>query len=48
MNAEKYIGTDVHKETISIAVMNAREASDGIHHRNQGKYHPAVYARAVA
>jgi hypothetical protein len=43
----KYIGMDVHKETISIAVMNG----DGklvmeSHHRNQGEHYSAVYPGA--
>jgi hypothetical protein len=40
----KYIGMDVHKETISIAVMNGeRKSGNGVDHRNQGEHHPAVY-----
>ncbi|HXC42455.1 MAG TPA: hypothetical protein VNY51_02910 [Candidatus Dormibacteraeota bacterium] len=43
MNVKKYVGMDVHKETISVAVMNGEgKAGDGIHRRDQGKHHPAV------
>jgi len=46
MTSTKYIGMDVHKESISIAVMNAAgKASDGMRHRDQGEYHSAVYSR---
>jgi len=46
MTSTKYIGMDVHKESISIAVMNAAgklvmECVIG----DQGEYHSAVYSR---
>jgi hypothetical protein len=47
MNSTKYIGMDVHKETISIAVMNATgKHRDGMRYRDQGEYHSAVHRRA--
>src|SRR5258708_5771852 len=39
----KYIGMDVHKEAIVIAVLNDREAGHGIHPRNQSQQHSAVH-----
>jgi hypothetical protein len=55
-STKKYIGMDVHKESISIAVMNAagkivmecrREDRDGMRHRDQGEHDPAVHRRAA-
>jgi len=46
MTDVKYIGMDVHKETISIAVMNnAGKLLMESHHRNQGGHHSAVLCR---
>jgi hypothetical protein len=39
----KYIGMDIHKETISIAVMNGEGRVVMVDHRNQSKRHPAMY-----
>ena len=44
----KYIGMDVHKEAIVIAVLNEQwEAGDGVHHRNQSQQHSAVHPRST-
>ena len=48
MDNAKYIGMDVHKETISIAVLNAAgklvmECVD----RNQGQHDRSVYPRTA-
>ena len=44
----KYIGMDVHKEAIVIAVQNEqREAGDGVRDRNQSQQHSAVSPRSA-
>jgi hypothetical protein len=44
MKVRKYIGMDVHQETISIAVMAGEgKLVIGTHHRNQGQHHCVVY-----
>ena len=46
MDKTKYIGMDVHKEAISIAVLNfSGKLVSGIRHRNQGQHHSAVFPR---
>jgi len=48
MDSKKYIGMDVHKESISIAVLNfAGKGGDGMLHRDQSEHHSAVYPRAA-
>src|ERR1700722_20169330 len=40
----KYIGMDIHKETISIGGDERRgKSGDGVDHRTQDEHHPAVY-----
>ena len=47
MGSAKYIGMDVHKEAISIAVLNSsRKLVTESHHRNQGQHHSSVFPRA--
>jgi hypothetical protein len=47
-SSAKFVGMDVHKESISIAVMKLRrKASHGVHHRNEGDNHCAVHLRAA-
>ena len=52
MQSVKYIGMDVHKEAISVAVLNSSgQAGDGVHDRNQGHHHsgfPQRIARKFA
>ena len=44
----KYIGMDVHKEAIVIAVLNEQwQAGDGIDCRNQSQQHSAVHPRSA-
>jgi hypothetical protein len=48
MDTTKYVGMDVHTEAISVAVRNsAGKGGDGIHPRDEGKYHSGVYRRAT-
>ena len=45
---KKYIGMDVHKESISIAVMNSTgKIRDGMRHRDEGEHASAVHRRAA-
>jgi hypothetical protein len=39
VNAEKYIGLDVHQATISVAVMYARQGVQGIHPGDESSNH---------
>jgi len=44
----KYIGMDVHKEAIVIAVLSSSgKLVMGVHGRNQGQQHSAVYPRSA-
>jgi hypothetical protein len=47
MDSKKYIGMDVHKESISIAVMNGRKDRDGMCHRDESEHESAVYRWAA-
>jgi hypothetical protein len=48
MESTKYIGMDVHKDTISVAVMNAAgKVVMEIHPGNQGRHPSAVYPWAA-
>ena len=48
MDNVKYIGMDVHKEAISIAVLKATgKLGDGVHDRNQGHHHSGVSERTA-
>jgi hypothetical protein len=43
MDSVKYIGMDVHKEAISLAVLNSSgKLVDGVRRRNQGQFHSSV------
>ena len=48
MESTKYIGMDVHKDAIAVAVMNAagKVVMESIL-ENQGSHHSAVYPRAA-
>jgi hypothetical protein len=43
----KYIGMDVHKEAIVIAVLNGCEADHGNHPRNESQQHSRVSPRST-
>jgi hypothetical protein len=44
ITSTKYIGMDVHKESISIAVMNLRrQGGDGMRHQNESQCNSAVF-----
>jgi hypothetical protein len=46
-NSTKYIGMDVHKESISMAVRNAAgKIVDGMCHRDESEHDPGVCRRA--
>ena len=48
MTGTKYIGMDVHKESISIAVRNdAGKAGDGMCDRDESERHSGLYPRAA-
>jgi hypothetical protein len=44
MDSVKYIGMDVHKEAISLAVLNSSgKLVMEMHHRNQGQHDSSVF-----
>ncbi len=43
MTGTKYIGMDVHKESISMAVRSCRQDRDGMRYRDQSQHDPAVF-----
>ncbi len=44
----KYIGMDVHKEAVVIAVLSSSgKAGDGVDRGNQSQQHSAVYPRSA-
>jgi hypothetical protein len=45
MTSTKYIGMDVHRESISMAVMNA--VGKIVRHRDESQHDSAVYRRAA-